>query len=168
MVIGLNPGKSKQAERDHYIKCGPDYRAVTEYWFQITDKGIPFYTKLRRFLNALGVRGPRLWTELVKCESDPSTSGEIPIQTQRTCASEFLVRELALVPNDWVIIAVSAASFRAVSYLIPDRAIIGVPHPGSFGHFDRLLDGTELRPSTLREIELAIERRHATWLKGGQ
>lgn len=165
VIVGVNPGSSSESERSFYIHNGLTYDSVVDFWKTNTER-IPYYTKLRRLVAALGITGPRLWTELVKCESNPELKGELSIQTQRICASKYLFRELEEVPKDWAVLAVGALPFRALSYLLPTRPVIGVPHPrGSFGHFDHLFADGCLKGEFAAQVKVALQKQQAVWLR---
>ena len=97
-----------------------------------------------KLVHALELKGPVLWTELVKCQSEPEVK-ELPVQTLRTCSGEFLRRELERLPENWPLFGVGWEAYKALAYLFSARTVIGVPHPtGSYGHFTALFE--ERRP----------------------
>lgn len=153
VVVGLNPGHAKPHERDAY-KGDHTYKNVVKYWRDGKISERAYYGRLRNFVNELGLRGPILWTELVKCESIEGTT--LPLQTLRTCIRDYLNEELKLIPDDWPIVAAGLEAYKASAYRFPDRIIIGVPHPtGSHGQFMKLLDNRlmpNLVASSLREL----------------
>jgi len=67
VIVGINPGKSKDEERKFYRDKGQDYEHLLKCW----DTGIrhlKYYNSLRKLVNELGFTGPILWTELVKSQ----------------------------------------------------------------------------------------------------
>src|SRR5437868_6248857 len=69
IIVGINPGRSKQHERDLYRRNGQTYEQEVSYW----QKHIAqhrYYKRLRHFADELGFKGAILWTELVKCENE--------------------------------------------------------------------------------------------------
>jgi hypothetical protein len=167
IIVGLNPGKSSRSERKYYLQHGIGYGSATSYLLE-KSPSIAFYTKMRRLLEALNIDGPVLWTELVKCEVSENFR-EPPLQTQRHCVSKYLLLELSVVPDSWPIIALSAWPFRAMSFMMINRPVVGVPHPtGSYGHFDRLFlkhDKTKLRKSVVESYLKAIRNNLSVWLQ---
>lgn len=99
---------------------------------------LKYYTWLKRIPDNLGLRGPILWTELVKCTS--KVKGTLPpLETFRICISNFLSKELESVPRSWPLIAAGKYVYQALAFRFPNRIVIGVPHPtGSYGHFQKL------------------------------
>lgn len=141
VIVGINPGimKENSSEQQHYLKHKNDlsYSTIFEQWND-SDKEHNYYKFLRKFVNNIGLDGPILWTELVKCEKR-STGVQLPLQTARICTNTYLLRELREVPQKWLIIAVGREAHKALSYLYPTRSILGVPHPtSSRGHFNKL------------------------------
>jgi hypothetical protein len=136
-IVGLNPGHSKNRERNYYVINGQSYDKVVECWNTLF-KNVKYYKSLRKIADELGFNGPILWTDLVKCETAPNSASP-PLQTFRNCTKTFLQSELNLIDPKWPIIAVGKEAYKALAYLFPNRIIIGVPHPtGSYGHFSRL------------------------------
>lgn len=134
-VVGLNPGRSSEREQRFYQKNGICYQSVLDFWGESARpaKNVAYYRRLRNLMDDLGLTGPILWTELVKCESP---RGEHPpLQTCRTCMDNFLARELEEIP-DWSLVGVGREAFTALAYRYPTRTVLGVPYPtGSYGHF---------------------------------
>lgn len=139
LAVGLNPGKSNDAERDYYKKNGNSYCSFKNYWNQELYK-IDYHSKVRKLIQCVGLNGPIIWTELAKCERSKETS-QLPIDTLRHCTSRFLLRELKQVPSNWPIIGIGKQAFDALCYIAPERTIIGIPHPtGAWGRsFDKKL-----------------------------
>lgn len=139
IIVGINPGHSKQHERNYYIKNGQSYDKVAEYWNTYI-RNRKYYSSLRSFVDQLGFRGPILWTELVKCENALEVKMP-PLQTFRICTKTYLSAELRLVPDNWPLIAVGGEAYKALAYRFPNYIVIGIPHPtGSYGHFSKLFD----------------------------
>lgn len=163
-VVGINPGRASAREREFYLAHGCSYDAVVGFWREVNGFGHPYYVRLRRLVDALGVAGPILWTELAKCESALGISGLPPLQTLRSCTGRYLLREIAALPLAAPVLAVGGEAFKACAYLCPDRAVVGVPHPtGSRGHFARLFfEGVLLR--SVRE-QFGRTRGGAVWLE---
>jgi hypothetical protein len=139
LAVGLNPGESDKCERDYYIQQGISYCSVKSYWNQKLHE-IDYHSKVRKLIRCVGLNGPIIWTELAKCERSKE-SRQVPLDTLRHCARRFLLRELKLVPPNWPIIGIGKEAFVALSYIAPERAVIGVPHPtGAWGRsFDKKL-----------------------------
>src|SRR3989344_703505 len=68
IIVGLNPGKSNKEERDFYKSKPISYGAVLEYW-RSKISTLSYFNRLRKFVDELGLVGPILFTDLVKCES---------------------------------------------------------------------------------------------------
>jgi hypothetical protein len=137
-IVGLNPGESRERERGFYLKRGQTYRQTVAFWEQHKSK-IRYYNRLKKLIQTLGLTGPVLWSELVKCENMPPYKRP-PIRTISICTRNFLARELEDIPSKWPLISVGRDSFNILSFLNPEHAILGVPHPnGSYGHFDQIL-----------------------------
>lgn len=168
VIVGMNPGQSPRTERDFYLKHGSTYEAVMDYWVQ-QSPNIQYNQKLQRFLNGVGFTGPRLWTEVAKCEN--AVSGKNPsLQTMRQCARRFLFRELEAVPPDWPLLGVGKDAYVAVAYLVADRTVIGIPHPtGSWGRFAKLMADGGVREGVREQVEavIATEEPKAVWLGSG-
>jgi hypothetical protein len=167
VIVGINPGRARTREREFYVTQGPTYENTVEYW----EKAIcrrKYYRWLRKLVGELGFSGPILWTELAKCESAPETSGLLPLQTFRTCVGMFLQQEIEYIPHTWPLIAVGKEAYKAMAYLFPKRAVLGVPHPtGSYGYFPRMFDGSERLLPTVRmqAIDLWTEKAgKSIWL----
>jgi len=137
VVVGINPGRGSNFERDYYLNNGTSYQTILNFWNQHGRNHL-YYRYLTDFVNLAGYRGPILWTELAKCESNTNTAIP-PLQTFRTCTNNFLRRELESVPNDWPLIAIGRETYSAISYLYPTKSVLGLPHPtSSRGFFNRL------------------------------
>jgi hypothetical protein len=101
LAVGLNPGTSNDHERAFYVQHGISYGAVKVYW-QSQIAQIPYYSKARRVIDAIGLAGPIIWSDLAKCENPEGVKKQLPpLQTLRHCTQRFLRRELELTPSDW-------------------------------------------------------------------
>lgn len=167
VIVGINPGRSKEHERESYRRNGQTYEQEIRYWRQYIARH-PYYRRLRSFADELAFNGPILWTELVKCENASAESGLPPLQTFRTCTETYLRKELEAVPDDWVLIAVGTESYKASAYMFASRVVIGVPHPtSSRGQFARLFDQDK---RLLPEVKVQTEnisnggRGEAVWI----
>lgn len=146
VIVGINPGQSKENEREYFIRNGASYEAEVSYWQdygQETNKSAgkkhPYYKKLRTLASGLGIEGPILWTELVKCESEKGTP--LSAQTIRDDIHRYLFKEIRHIPRSWPLIGAGRRAYEILSFSFPDRTVVGVPHPtGSYGHFDRLAE----------------------------
>jgi hypothetical protein len=162
-VVGINPGRASERERAFYVERGCSYESVVEFWREVNGYSHPYYARLRKLIDALGIAGPILWTELAKCENAPGTAGLPPLQTLRRCAGLYLSREIALLAADAPLLGVGAEAFKACAYLYPDRTVIGVPHPtGSRGHFSRLFANGVIVPGVREQYAGAAG---AVWLE---
>src|SRR5688572_2709263 len=117
LVVGINPGRSPRVEREHYIHTGASYESGKQYWLGHVGK-IPYYTRLRRFIDQIGLHGPIVWSDLAKCENAPSSKGLLPLQTLRQCAGRFLHREISLLRPSWPLIGVGTEAYKALGYLV--------------------------------------------------
>lgn len=166
VVVGLNPGRCPQSEREFYLKRGCTYHSELEFWEQ-TSSHIKYNTLMRKFLAAAGLAGDVLWTELAKCECGADEPTIPPVQTLRRCAGLYLSQELGAMPEEWPVIAVGSDAFRAVAFLEPNRRVLGIPHPtGSRGHFARLFEGDVLRSDVSTAVSGALDSDEpvARWL----
>lgn len=151
VVVGINPGFSDEPERAYYVRRGCTYEATIDYWHAKV-RNVRYYTSLATFLNAAGLKGPVLWTELVHCElRDKKT--RLTIQTIRDSINRYLFRQLEVIPKSWPLIAVGKDVFPILAYRFPDRQIIGVPHPtGSYGQFPKLCSAGKLNPTASKQL----------------
>lgn len=164
-IIGLNPGRSSHREQQYYLDRRCTYDSVVA-WFR--ERGIrhPYYKHLRKLVDALGLMGPILWTELAKCESAPAIKGLPPLQTFRTCTATFLQRELEKLPEDWPLFGVGGEAYKGLAYRFPNRTVLGVPHPtGSRGHFHALFENGHLCHYAAEQAKVALIAEGRTlWL----
>jgi hypothetical protein len=135
LAVGLNPGISDKYERYFYKQHGNSYCSFKKYWKQeLYKKG--YHIKVHKLIQGIGLDGPIIWTELVKCEKAKG-SKLLPLDTLRHCMKRFLLRELVpeLIPIDWPIIGIGKQAFDVLCYIAPERTVIGVPHPtGAWGN----------------------------------
>ena len=168
VALGINPGAGDNHEQSYSLEHGNTYEAMLEFWTEFRKDVHPYHVRTRRFIDACGVTGPILWTELVKCQNPKGVKGIPPINTLRACAHLYLVEEMAAVPESWPIIAIGREPFRLASMIFPSRTVIGIPHPtGSYGLFPKLFaNGEALLPKFKEQVSdaLGAEIPSATWL----
>jgi DNA polymerase len=163
IIVGVNPGISKKREREYYIRAFYEKRKITyndvKQYFNDKVSKLRYYKRLREFAREIGFGRAILWTELCKCEN--KIKKEVPpLQTFRICVKNFLQRELKLFPKA-PIIGIGNQTFQALSYMFPDRFIVGVPHPtGSYGNFAQLFDEKGKLKEKYRKIAKIVEDRH--------
>jgi hypothetical protein len=169
LAVGLNPGPSKDKERSFYRKNGILYSTVKDYWLE-NNRKIPYYSKSRCIIDAIGLNGPIIWSDLAKCENKLSVTNKPPrLQTLRHCTQRFLLQEIKLTPSDWPVLGFGWEAYRALVYLVFERAVIGIPHPtGSHGHFPALFEPNN-GPMKKRFRRIAIDaiqakKPEAVWL----
>src|SRR3989338_2121986 len=152
VIVGINPGQSNEPEREFYKKTGASYPATITYWDDRIKK-LRYYVHGRAFVDALKLRGPILWTELVKCESQPGIR-ELSVQTIRDSINRYLFKELEAIPGDWLLIAVGGEAFKILSYHFPDRIVIGIPHITSArGQFHKLFSKNVINPIEKQQLK---------------
>jgi hypothetical protein len=154
LIVGLNPGRPAEAERTELRTAASheDWRVwCAENLFEKND-----YTKRLTALAAdIGAEGDLVWTNVAKCETPEGRRG-VPFETQRQCASNFLVRELAATPKESLVIAAGKDAFVALNYLALERIVVGVPHPtGASPQYHRLLAERKLRPELTARVVAA-------------
>jgi hypothetical protein len=141
IVLGVNPGRARDDEKAYFLRHGNTYEAFLAFWQERQSHAHPYHVRTKRFLDEVGLTGPILWTELVKCENPPDVKAVPPLGTLRACVNRHLTRELSLVPRDWPIVALGRKPFELAAIMFPGRTVMGIPHPtGSFGHFHRMFD----------------------------
>jgi hypothetical protein len=142
VVVGVNPGNGLwPEERQFYRECGCSYDAVVKFWPRVSEYS-RYYKLLTGFLNAAGLDGPILWTELVKCESKQGTV--LSIETIRKDINRYLFRELEKIPDDWPLIGIGRRAYEILAYQFCDRQVIGIPHPtSSHGQFAALFPSSK-------------------------
>lgn len=170
-IVGINPGKYTKTkdEEGYYLKHGIHYESVKDFW-NLYGRSHKYYRFLTDFKNCLGINGPVLWTELVKCQNSEN-SNTLPLQTFRTCTSEFLSQEIDALPDHWPLIAVGREAHKALSYMYPKKTVIGVPHPtSSRGYFAGLFENAErkkLKPKHNKVLDIIkLNKRDEIWLSG--
>lgn len=158
-AIGINPGWAKRTETECYKSHGAEYEAVVECWLS-NIRSHAYYSKIRSFIDQVGLTGPILWSELAKCQNEPGAKGP-PLKTLRTCTGRFLTRELKLIPRKWPLIGIGGEAYKALAYLYPNRTVIGLPHPtGAYGnHFSRHLPNGHIHPTTKASVRKALAAR---------
>ena len=160
IIAGINPGICNKREMERCKQPGNRY----EHWLRLWDdevKEYRYFKRLRQLIANLGYTGPILWTDLAKCQN--KIKGKLPpLQTFRTCAQKFLSRELICnkVIESWHIFAIGKEPYQAISYLYPNRTVIGVPHPSARGqHFNILLRES----SSYKNFKKSVQDK-AVWL----
>jgi hypothetical protein len=155
VVVGINPGFSDPPERAYYVRRGCTYQATVDYW-NAKVKGVRYYSMLASFINAAGLTGSVLWTELVHCELRDKAA-RLGIPTIRDSINRYLFRELEVIPTPWPLIAVGKDVFPILAYRFPERQVIGIPHPtGSFGQFPKLCTGGRITPQAAQQLSHII------------
>ena len=135
VIVGLNPGTAKEDERlyykELYDKGELKYQEFINFW-KGKFRNWKYHNRLRSVSDKLGLRGPILWTELVKCQS--KKQGILRVQTVRDDIHKYLLKEIANIPESWPLIAGGDKAYEILSYSFPNRLVIGVPHPtGTYG-----------------------------------
>jgi hypothetical protein len=168
VIVGINPGRAKEDERDYFRKNGATYKAEVNYWQDYwqeaknkrTGKKHPYYERLRTLASDLGIEGPILWTELVKCESEKGTS--LSVQTIRDDIHRYLLKEIHHIPGSWPLIGAGRRAYEILSFSFPKRTVIGVPHPtGSYGQFNRLMANGHATPDVRKKASPIIRNADA-------
>jgi hypothetical protein len=145
IAVGLNPGKAKEKEKDFYKANNGTYNAFVEFFGREIVQKHKYYKETKKLLDLLGLNGPIVWTELVKCQCK-GKNGDIAIQTFRTCINRYLKKEIELFP-DFTIVAIGKTAFNFCAISFPQNFVIGIPHTsGSYGSFYRLLNKAKANP----------------------
>jgi hypothetical protein len=166
LIVGMNPGRASAPEVEQLAQeLG---HAAWNTWAQRHVAGGNHYVdRLFRLVDALGVDGPVIWSNVAKCETIEEARG-VPLNTLRTCAFRFLLHELRTLPLSWRIVAAGRDAFVALSYLAAERTVLGVPHPtGAYPTFRRLFDENwRLRDQIERLTKTQIDESvpSAVWL----
>ena len=143
VMVGLNPGKASEKEREFFKSEPLSYERFLLYWRENILQH-PYYRRLRKLADEIELSGPILWTELVKCQS--KENGRLSIQTIRDDINKYLFKELENIPDNWPLFGIGNKAFEILSYRFPDRLVLGVPHPtGSYGLFPKLFENKKLR-----------------------
>ncbi len=151
VIVGINPGRSRKSEREYYKNRKDKYESIVEYWNEEIGNR-PYYTRCRAFVDSIGLSGPILWTELVKCESQRDV--KLSVQTIRDSINRYLFKELEIIPKDWPLIGVGNQAFEILSYRFPDRMVVGIPHAaGSYGQFNKLFSSNRINPKAKKYIK---------------
>lgn len=138
IVIGINPGKCGDYEKEFYLKNGCNYDSLLKTWNKKI-KDVAYYKKGRKLVMELGFTGDILWSDLAKCECS-GKNGDVPIQTLRVCIDKYLEKEIKILPKNFTIIAFGNVAFNFCSLRFPDRFVLGLPHPtGAWGKYNNLL-----------------------------
>lgn len=169
LAVGLNPGTSRPPERRFFREDGPTYENTKQYRMRINDR--PYFKRSRQVIDQLGLTGPILWSNLAKCENETGRKKSPPLQTLRHCTTKYLRQELAASPPEWIVLGIGWEAFRALAYLVPERGVIGIPHPtGGFRDFRKLLnDGALLEDLKKRALQaMRLSEPAAVWLGGGK
>ena len=146
IVVGLNPGKCGKREREH-LKLGKfTYQSFRAYFDADEPLGsqkrmlrnVPYFKKARNFItDELKFDGDILWTNLAKCECE-GRNGVVPVQTLRVCINRFLRSEIEAFECD-NIVALGNEAFDFCALSFPERFVIGVVHPASYGPFHKMV-----------------------------
>jgi len=130
VIVGLNPGQSKKDEREYFKKAFKEhrlkYQTHVDFW-NGKYRNWKYHNRLRSVSDRLGLKGPILWTELVKCES--KKQGQLRVQTVRDDIHKYLLKEISCIPESWPLIAAGDKAYEILSYSFPNRLVVGVPHP---------------------------------------
>ncbi len=173
IVCGLNPGTSRDEERNFYRENDVSYRSLYRYWHE-HHPSIQYFLRVRNFVRGLGYTGPILWTNIAKCEKAESSKRigfATNLQTFRSCASSYLTSEIEGCPDSWPLVANGKEAFTALSYLFPTRRVIGIAHPtGAYPQFSKMLNGGQVRSEVRDTIQTYFEEAPigALWLCGAR
>lgn len=163
VVVGQNPGMAGDEERALYQGHGVGYRQQLLAWDRV--QNVAYFERLRRSLGLLGLDGPVLWTDVVKCEGSAPSA-----EAKKTCADEYLVHELEAAPNDWPVLAAGGVAFKTCSSLAGDHPVLGFFHPTgrwTTGVFSRYLERLVTDPALVGELrEFLAARGGRRWLPG--
>jgi hypothetical protein len=177
IVVGLNPGVAKANENKYRLERGLiNYGVVVDCWRNEKIRSLPYFKKPRLLMNELGLFGDILWTNIAKCEclnSKERISFSSSPQTFRICSVLYLKKELSVVPATWPMVACGKDAFTALSYLYPDRKIIGIPHPTGAGiEFRKLFGDGKVKDGNLKQSVknrfkefFSSEQNGALWLR---
>jgi uracil-DNA glycosylase len=137
IVVGLNPGKCKEWEREYFRNNGIKFDSLSKSFHETNLKSVRYFKRTRDLITSLGFDGDILWTELVKCECI-GENGKIPVQTLRVCIDRFLRKEVKLFECQ-TIFSLGNMAFDFCALSLPNHFVVGLPHPsGSYGDFNRL------------------------------
>lgn len=145
IVVGLNPGKCSDSERQYYLTKGIKFSSISGYFFETSLNQRPYFKRTRDLITFLGFDGKILWTDLAKCEC-LGKNGKVPIQTLRVCIDKFLRKEIEFFSCS-TIFALGNDAFIFCALSFPNHFIVGLPHPsGSYGNFINLKKRIESNP----------------------
>ena len=154
-MVGLNPGKASKKERAFFKSEPLSYERFCLYWRENILQ-YPYYKRLRKLADEIELKGPILWTELVKCQS--KINGQLSVQTIRDDINKYLFKELEDIPDNWPLFGIGNKAFEILSFRFPNRLILGVPHPtGSYGLFPKLFENQKLRQDIYNYIQGVIK-----------
>lgn len=137
VIVGLNPGKCKNQERQYYLTKGIKFNSLYGYFFESNLNNRPYFKRTRDLITLLGFDGNILWTDLTKCEC-LGKNGRVPVQTLRVCINKFLRKEVELFKCS-TIFALGNIAFDFCALSFPNHFVVGLPHPsGSYGNFNKL------------------------------
>ena len=168
IVVGLNPGRAGPEEIAFYNKVGLTFEATISY-LRDNSTRIPYFSELRRFVQAAFGKRSIYWTEVAKCELKHGQAN-VPLEMRRTCIELHLKAELSLLPISWPVVAAGRVAFETMAVLCTDRAVLGVPHPtGAFGRqFSTLFAGSTLSVRAAQQASFVLSQTSAKWLGGGE
>lgn len=165
IIVGINPGKARrkkngEGEIDYYEKNKVNFDTYAKFQKRLHDEKFVFHNNLEKLAKTMKF-GYILWTNLCKCEN--IKTGKLPpIQTFRKCANKFFRKEIEInLFEKATIIASGKQPFEIISYMCPDKFVVGVPHAsGSYSKqlFDELFDENKLK----KEYEDKIEKEKDT------
>ncbi|WP_230371289.1 uracil-DNA glycosylase family protein [Paludibacterium denitrificans] len=174
IVVGLNPGESGTKERYHYRHYfkhhGRNYQSVTN-WHKKSINTYKYHSRLRKLIQQLN-RTNILWTEIAKCENRNKKNNPC-VETLHFCSGIYLKNEidgllsLSNHNNKWLILGIGRDAWKALAFLYPREAVIGIPHPtGSWGYYSKLFSHNgQLLRKHFNSITAAITTKHAIWLE---
>lgn len=181
IILGINPGKAPKEERKEYTnyenidklqsKYNDFYNNLTketanqlmnlfnkrEETHKKSEKGKKhnYFIRSKNLANKLGYENI-LWSNLCKCQN--SGKELPPVQTFRTCMNLFLREEMKLF-HDVLIIAAGNKAYEIVSYMFPNRFVIGIPHPtGNFPFFSHLFEDNTMKTLRREYVDLVKEK----------
>jgi hypothetical protein len=168
IVVGINPGIPKNKDAQLFFKNEVTLYDKQVKWLKNLTypyKGTSnYYTKLVNFIRKLlKIKGPILWTELVKCQLKRK-GGKLLKDTIRICMKKFLKKELEIIPRKWPIIAIGSKSYQEIQD--SNHLVIGIPHStGPYANklFDKLCkrkNNTKLK--RIKEL-IKLSNKNTCW-----
>jgi hypothetical protein len=106
VILGINPGNANDEEKAEALRHGGMYDSWLRFWESTSKERHPYHVRLRRLVRSLGISGPILWTDLVKCENPVRVKRVPPVETVRTCVHRFLMNEMDVIRDEWPVIAI--------------------------------------------------------------